>query len=109
MFEIDKSGNIFHTRGDTADFDIDLSLDGEPLENYEALFSVKRNYDSHDYLYQVPVVEGHVHIPHSMTQSLPYGNFFYDIQVRIEDEADEEGRIVTIGPSIYHLKPDVTR
>ena len=108
MFEIDKKGNICHTRGDTADFDVNVSIDGQALENFEAMFSVKKRFEDTEYLYQVNVSDRHVHIPHSMTQGLPYGNFYYDIQVKMADETDSEGRYITIGPFGYRLLPDVT-
>lgn len=106
VFDI-KYGNIYHTRGDTADFNLKIKIDDEPISNYSAIFSVKLSYKDEKYLFQCPVEDGHVHISHSVTQNLPYGDYYYDIQVRIEDET-EEGRYVTIGPYRYHLRPDVT-
>ena len=109
MFEIDKKGNIYHTRGDTAGFDVNVTIDGEVLDEYEAVFSVKKRYEDTEYLLQVPVVDKHVTIPHTATQNLPFGNFFYDIEIIIpKDEADTEDRYVTIGPYAYYLKPDIT-
>ena len=106
MFEI-KKGNIFHTRGDTADFHINITIDKEPVVDYTAIFSVKKNYKDVEYLYQIPVDDGSVHISHDTTQELPFGDYYYDIQVRIEN-GTTEGRYITIGPYQYHLQPDVT-
>lgn len=106
MFII-KKGNIFHTRGDTADFHINIKVNGQPVDNYEAVFSVKKNYKVSDYLFQIPVVNGSIHISHETTQKLPFGDYYYDIEVRIDNET-EEGRYITIGPYQYHLQADVT-
>lgn len=106
MFII-KKGNIFHTRGDTADFHINIKINDEPISNYEAVFSVKKTFKDEEYLLQIPVDDGSVHISHEDTQNLPFGDFYYDIQVRIDNET-EEGRYITIGPYQYHLQPDVT-
>ena len=39
-----KKGIIYHTRGDTADFDVNIKVDDEPITDYTAVFSVKKNY-----------------------------------------------------------------
>lgn len=106
MFKI-KDGNIFHTRGDTADFRVNIKINGEPVSDYEAVLSVKRNSKDSGYLFQVPVVNGSVHISHQATQGLPFGDYYYDIQVRINN-GTEEGRYVTFGVYQYHLQPDIT-
>ena len=106
MFII-KKGNIFHTRGDTADFHINIKINDEPVSDFEAVFSVKRNAKDSEYLFQVPVVNGSVHISHQDTQELPFGDYYYDIQVRINNGTDE-GRYVTFGVYQYHLQPDIT-
>lgn len=102
-----KKGAIYHKRGDTADFDLTVKLDGEPITNYEAMFSVKRDLKDTEYLFQKPVVDGHVRIEHSDTQDLPYGKYYYDIQIKIDD-GTEEGMYRTIGAYRYHLEADVT-
>ena len=102
-----KNGVIYHTRGDTADFNLTIKINNEPVSDYEAVFSVKRNLKDTDYLFQSNVVNGHVHISHEQTQSLPFGDYYYDIQVRINN-GTEEGRYVTIGAYQYHLTADVT-
>ena len=106
MFDIRK-GAIYHTRGDTADFDINISLDGEPAYDYSAIFSVKRNLKDTTYLYQAHAEDGHIHISHYTTQELPAGDYYYDIEVHINDDTSE-GRYITIGPYQYHLLADVT-
>ena len=107
MFDIRK-GVIYHTRGDTADFDINIKLEDETVSDYSAVFSVKRNVKDKDYLFQTYAdVDGHIHISHETTQELPAGDYYYDIEIHINDDT-AEGRYVTVGPYQYHLKPDVT-
>ncbi len=107
MFEV-KGGHIYHTRGDTADFNLGVTVDGEPVTDYEATFSVKKTLKDTEYLFQAPVTEGNVHISHDATKDLPFGRFFYDVEIHLPD-GTEEGRYVTVGPFEYNLMPDVTR
>ena len=107
MFEV-KAGNIFHTRGDTADFSLGVTVDGEPTTDYEGTFSIKKTLKDEGYLFTAPVVDGKVHISHDATKDLPFGRFFYDVQLRLND-GTAEGRYVTVGPYEYNLLPDVTR
>lgn len=100
-------GNIFQKRGDTAEFDINLTVDGRAPDRYEAVFSVKKSLSDRSYLFQKNVENGHVRIKHGDTQALPYGKYYYDIQIRIDD-GSEEGLYTTVGPYEYNLKPDVT-
>ena len=107
MFEIRK-GAVYHTRGDTADFDINVKYNDEPVYDYDAVLSVKKNVKDSEYLFQsTATTEGHFHISHETTQNLQFGDYFYDIEVRINDDT-EEGRYITVGPYPYHLLPDVT-
>lgn len=105
MFKI-IDNNIYHTRGDTADFNITVTYNNNTPE-YEAVFSVKSALRDENYLFQIPVVDGHVHISHETTQNLPYGSYYYDIQLRILD-GTTEGKYVTVGVYRYYLKPDIT-
>lgn len=57
MFEI-KKGNIYHTRGDTVDFDVNITVDELPQTDYTALFSIKKNYNDADYLFQRSIEDG---------------------------------------------------
>ncbi len=102
-----KNGNIYHKRGDTADFDINLTVDGEDPGSYSAIFSVKTSPAATDYLFQKTVVDGHVRIDHSDTQALAYGDYYYDVQVVLNDGSDE-GCYITVGPFRYYLMADVT-
>ena len=88
MFEV-KAGNIFHTRGDTADFSLGVTVDGEPTTDYEGTFSIKKTLKDEAYLFTAPVVDGNVHISHEATKDLPFGRFFYDVQLRLNDVASQ--------------------
>lgn len=107
MFKF-TNGTIEHTRGDTADFDITVKENGSPIaDSYTAVFSVKRGLLDKNYLFQVPVNDGHVHISHADTKDLKCGDYYYDIEIRIDD-GSVEGRYVTAGPFRYRLLSDVT-
>ena len=106
MFKI-KDGRIYHLRGDTAEFDVNITLNGEQLTNYEAVFSVKRKLSDTEYVLQKKIVDGKVRIEHSETQDLDYGNYFYDISVRVDDGSTEK-RYASIAPNKYCLLADVT-
>ena len=51
-FVIQEDGTIVHIRGDTALFSLNADLDGMPITQYEATFSVKQYPDDITYLYQ---------------------------------------------------------
>lgn len=102
-----KKGVIYHKRGDTAEFDLNVTLDGEPITNYEAVFSVKKTLKDTKYILQKEVVDGHVRLEHSDTQDLPFGEYYYDIQIKIDD-GTEEGMYTTLGAYKYYLEADVT-
>lgn len=104
MFKI-KGDNIYHTRGDTGGFTIELKdEDGKEISEYAATMSVKRKLRDEDYLFQVPLQDGVCDIHPEATKDLPYGDYFYDVQVTTKD-----GTVQTIGPFEYHLMADVTR
>lgn len=107
MFKI-QNGKIYHTRGDTADFDLNIIMDEGFEEPFEAVLSVKKTIKDSEYAFQVRAdSEGHISIPHSKTQYLPYGEYIYDIEIRFDD-GSVEGKYLTIGPYPYFLTPDVT-
>lgn len=106
MVEI-KNGNITHTRGDTANFKLNLTVDGAEPDSYSALFSVKRTLNDTKYLFQKESLDGIITITHEDTQGLPYGNYFYDIEICIDPSTEGE-RYITVGPHRYTLLADVT-
>lgn len=103
MFKV-KNGIIYHTRGDTASLSIHLTdAEGQEITGYTAKLSVKKRFNDESYLFQVDIENGSANISHEQTQSLPYGDYVYDIEVHTTD-----GEVSTIGPNEYHLLPDVT-
>lgn len=104
MFKINRD-NIYHVRGDTGGFEIELTDEDEkPITGYAAIMSVKKRLRDDDYLFQATIKDGVCSISPEMTKDLPYGDYFYDIQVTTKD-----GTVQTIGPFEYHLLADVTR
>ena len=102
-----KGRNIVHTRGDTAILRLTLEIEGHPFvlrEGDSAIFSVKKNLKDKEYVLQKELDGQNVVFRHSDTQDLPYGNYWYDIQVKLK-----EGQVVTaVGPAQYQLTADVT-
>jgi hypothetical protein len=106
-FVFDDNGVCTHTRGDNVSFQLEVQEDGAVIPQWQAKFSVKQYLDDDNYLFQVsfdqdtPCI-----IDHSTTQSLPYGNYWYDVQVIYERDGVTQYR--TIGANPYILRPDVT-
>lgn len=97
--------NIYHIRGDTDSFDVNLTQeDGTDIGPYAAVFSVKRNIDDLLYAFQAPVQDGVVSLTHDMTANLDPGDYVWDIEVRTKD-----GGVQTVGPGLFRLIADVTR
>jgi hypothetical protein len=96
-----------HTRGDTATFSLDALLDGVSIGNYNATFSVKQYPDDTSYLYQVQFNQSTpCNITHNLTADIPYGNYWWDIQLVYTQNGTTQYK--TIGAYPYILKPDVT-
>jgi hypothetical protein len=106
-FEFADNGVCTHTKGDTAQFSLEVQMDGVIIKEWRGTFSVKQYPDDDNYLYQVtfnqdtPCI-----ISHETTQNLPYGNYWYDIQIVFNRFGDTYYR--TIGANPYILKPDIT-
>lgn len=106
-FFIAPDGTLTHTRGDTAELSLTVYVDGLKRETFSATLSVKQYPDDDAYLYQVhfdqdtPCV-----ITHDMTKNIPYGTYWYDVQVMYWKGTSREYK--TIGAFPYILKPDVT-
>ncbi|WP_337510080.1 hypothetical protein [Megasphaera sp.] len=97
--------NIYHIRGDTDSFDVDLTQeDGSDVGAYTAVFSVKRNINDAQYAFQAPVQDGVVSLTHDMTANLDPGDYVWDVEVRFQD-----GGYQTIGPGLFRVLADVTR
>lgn len=104
---IDEHGNCEMIRGDTVQFELEVYLQGAIITDYEATFSVKHYLDDENYLFQInfngntPCI-----ISHATTQDLPYGLYWYDVQITFMEEGTQQYK--TIGAFPFNLKPDVT-
>ena len=102
-----KGKTIVHTRGDTAILRLKLEIGGHPFvlrEGDSAIFSVKKNLKDSEYVFQRKLDVQDIVFRQSDTQDLPYGNYWYDIQVKLK-----EGQVITaVGPAQYQLTADVT-
>ena len=106
-FRIADNGTLTHTRGDTSQFELNVKLDDVPLLEYDAVFSVKQHPDDNAYLYQVHFDESTpCIISHDLTANVPYGNYWWDVQVTYTKDGATQYK--TIGAFPYILRPDVT-
>ena len=106
-FRIADNGVLTHTRGDTSQFELNLKLDSGPLLEYDAVFSVKQDPDDTAYLYQVHFDESTpCIISHDLTANMPFGNYWWDVQVTYVKDGTTQYK--TIGAFPYILKPDIT-
>jgi hypothetical protein len=107
-FEFNEKGICTLIRGDTAQFSLDVYVQGAKLETYNATFSVKQYCDDDAYLLQVDFDQSTPCIlTHDLTQSLPYGDYWYDVQITYVDDTGST-QYKTIGAYPFILKPDVT-
>lgn len=109
MFKI-TNNYIYHTRGDTGSFTLGVCVDGQPIpyNSYTATFSVKRAIDDVGYVLQVEAANGRVDLSPEITQNIPIGEYWYDIELHITQDNGEEV-VQTIGPYHYRLMADITR
>lgn len=107
MFQISKN-NIKMVRGDTGRIELALTLDdGTPIESdaYTAIFSLKKNIDDVATIIKKQFVDGTIDIAHNDTNNLPYGTYYYDVQV----ELLEDDSVHTLGYYSFVILADVTR
>ena len=105
MFIIDKTGKMTLTRGDTAEFSIELcNEDGSPFEPSPediVLFSIKRNLNA-----EKSIIEKQgllIKIDSADTQTLPVATYYYDVKVLFGN-----GDVQTVIPSnLFELKYNV--
>jgi hypothetical protein len=106
--EFNQSGVCTLVRGDTAQFSLDVYVQGIELEEYNATFSVKQYPDDDSYLFQVNFNQSTpCYFTRDLTQSLPYGDYWYDVQVTYVDDTGST-QYKTIGAFPFILKPDIT-
>ena len=84
-------------RGDTCPYYFNLTdNDGNPIDlsDSELYFTVKKSSKARDYVFQKRLSRGEIVqdgitikmvIAHDETANLPYGNYFYDIQLKSGD------------------------
>ena len=106
MFKINGK-TIQITRGDTGIFTLAIKSGGQSYDysNDEVLFTVKRNTNTNQIIFQKTVEYGNiVTILPTDTASLPYGNYVYDAQV-----TTAQGIVNTvITPNPFSVEREVT-
>lgn len=108
-FTIADDGTLTHIRGDTSQFELKVEVHGVPLTSYTATFSVKQYPDDDSYLYQVQFDQSTpCYITHNLTAGLPYGTYWWDVQIVYFDTLEQSTQYKTVGAFPYILKPDVT-
>ncbi|MBC8585554.1 hypothetical protein [Youxingia wuxianensis] len=97
MFQIIAGSAMELTRGDTGRFTVSVqNQDGSPYSPASGdvmVFSVKKSVTDTEYLIHKTITGGQVIIEPEDTQSLPFGNYVYDIQLTLEN-----GDVNTIVP-----------
>lgn len=87
MFKIDNVGKMTLTRGDTAEFNIELcNEDGtpyEPSENDVVLFSIKKNLNSENSLIEKTGLL--IRIDSQDTQRMEIATYYYDVKILFAD------------------------
>ena len=106
MFKI-ANKTITITRGDTGVFTLDINAGGQSYDysNDQVLFTVKRNVNTSEIIFQKTVEYGQsVVIEPECTSSLSYGTYTYDVQVTTQN-----GVVNTvITPHPFIVAPEVT-
>lgn len=107
MFKI-RNNKIYITRGDSAVLSLDITdADGNsytPAGNDSLLFTVKVDTATSSHLIQKSITGGKVTLDPVDTESLPYGDYVYDVQLRMAD-----GYVDTIiPPSLFRVEEEVT-
>ena len=100
--------NINHVRGDTGIVRVEMeTCKGRRLrfrDGDSAVLTIKKKISDAKPVLQKMTTNGYFVFQHEDTQSLPIGNYWYDIQVTLK-----EGQVITaVGPAQYRLLPDVT-
>lgn len=84
MYRIDENNNIFLTRGDTAVLLLSVvDSEGTPYDfsNDTVQLTVKTSVYTDDLVFQKNITNGHFEIEPADTSDLPYGKYFYDVQI----------------------------
>lgn len=103
-----KNNEIYLTRGDTASFTLDIVDDNrakyEITDDDQILFTVKRSTSDTAVILQKAVVDKTITIKPAETAGLPYGTYYYDVQLSRPD-----GFVATvITPTHFTICEEVT-
>jgi hypothetical protein len=103
-----KNNEIYLTRGDTASFTLDIVDDTgakyEITDDDQVLFTVKRSTSDTAVILQKAVVDKTITIKPAETAGLPYGTYYYDVQLSRPD-----GFVATvITPTPFIICEEVT-
>lgn len=103
-----SGNNIYMTRGDTATLDLTITNeDGSiytPGDTDVILFTVKKSTADCDVVLQKRALDGKITIKATETASLPYGTYYYDVELSRAD-----GFVCTvITPKTLKLCEEVT-
>ncbi len=86
MFKV-VNNNIYITRGDSAILNLAITDNTGAAftipDDAEVLLTVKKDTATKDYLLQKRIITGQVNIKPADTESLSYGNYYYDVQVKL--------------------------
>lgn len=107
MLKVVNNG-ISLTRGDTATFRLEIkNQDGTPYdiqEDDQVLFTIKKNTQTTDVVIQKAAINNRITIAAKETESLDYGTYYYDVELRRPD-----GLVATvIPPHVLRLMEEVT-
>ena len=103
-----KNNEIYLTRGDTASFTLDIVDDTRAkyaiTDDDQILFTVKRSTSDTAVILQKAVVDKTITIKPAETADLPYGTYYYDVQLSRPD-----GFVATvITPTHFTICEEVT-
>lgn len=112
MFSIKSDKTIYLTRGDTAQINLALNVDGEPFvpqEGDAVVFTVKRDTALATAPLLTKAAEGLIiSIKHEDTKDIEFSeasvHLYYDIEVTV----GSTGEVMTDGPHDFFLLADVT-
>ncbi len=92
------------TRGDTGMIAITVTDEesGEEITDYTGKFTVKKNLKDNYFVLQKTVEDGEIAFDHMDTQTMDFGDYWYDIEITSEEQ------VQTFGPYPFSLFPDVT-
>ncbi|HAD77138.1 MAG TPA: hypothetical protein DCG08_03920 [Dialister sp.] len=96
------------TRGDTATFRLEIkNQDGTPYDiqaEDQVLFTIKKSTKDTDVIIQKAAINNRITIAAKETESLAYGTYYYDVELRRPD-----GLVATvIPPHVLRLTEEVT-